>query len=61
MKKSVVATSARFIIELVNGGGVCGLDADHQFFGDGKSGRILQDFRQYARRNFAAATAAVIK
>ena len=50
-----------FIIELVNGGGVRGLDADHQFFEDGKSGRILQDFRQYARRNFAAATAAVIK
>jgi hypothetical protein len=47
------------VVEPVDGGVVGGLDAHQQLFGDGHLRRALEDVRQHAGRDLAAAAAAV--
>ena len=47
------------VVELVHRGVVGGFDADQQFLGHRHRRRALEDFRQHARRDLAAAAAAV--
>ena len=48
-----------FVVEPIDGGVIRRLYPDEQFAGDGEGTRPLEDFREHARRDLAAAAAAV--